>query len=102
MSEDATPYHTRRDLWPINAKPERGLTDDAETGIVSGELNPRWSGQGDGLVMNRKQYQKAADTVVGALLETLESYNHPESEINTVRRVAWSEIDKQFGRFIDE
>jgi len=52
--------------------------------------------------MTKKEFQGSADTVVGTLLETLESYNLPESQINTVRRIAWAEIDKKFGRFIDE
>lgn len=52
--------------------------------------------------MNKKQFQKAADTLVGTVLETLESYNLPEAQINTVKRIAWAEVDKQFGRFIDE
>lgn len=52
--------------------------------------------------MTEKQFQKSANTVVGTILETLESYNLPESQINTVKRIAWSEIDKQFGRFADE
>ena len=57
----------------------------------------------DGKVgMDRKQYQSSADTVVGTILETLESYNLPENAINTVRRVTWAEVDKQFGRYIDE
>ena len=52
--------------------------------------------------MDRKQFQRAADTVVGSLLETAESFNLPEPQVNTLRRVAWAEIDKQFGRFISE
>ena len=52
--------------------------------------------------MTQKQFQKAADTVIGSMLETLESYNHPESQINTVKRIAWAEIDKQFGRYVDD
>ena len=52
--------------------------------------------------MTQKQFQTAADTVVGTILETLESYNLPDALINTVRRIVWAEIDKQFGRFVDE
>jgi len=52
--------------------------------------------------MTGKQYQKAADTVIGAILETLESYNLPEAAVNTVKRIAWAELDKQIGRFADE
>ena len=52
--------------------------------------------------MTQKQFQKSADIVVGSLLETLESYDLPEAQVNTVKRIAWAEIDKQFGRFIDE
>lgn len=52
--------------------------------------------------MNSKQFQKSADTVVGSIMETLESYNLPEAQINTVKRIAWAELDKQFGRFINE
>jgi hypothetical protein len=52
--------------------------------------------------MTQKQFQKASDTVVGTVLETLESYNLPESQVNTVRRIVWAELDRQFGRFVDE
>lgn len=80
------------------------LTPTESESMVDGESEkPRWSGfHGERLVMNRQNFQRAADTVVGSILETLESYNLPESTINTVRRIAWSEIDKQFGRFVDE
>lgn len=52
--------------------------------------------------MTQKQFQKAADTLIGTLLETLESYCLPEAQINTVKRVAWAEVDKQFGRYVDD
>ena len=52
--------------------------------------------------MTQKQYQSAADTIIGSIIETLESYNLPEALINTVKRIAWAVIDKQFGRFVDE
>ena len=52
--------------------------------------------------MTQKQFQASADTLVGTILETLESYNLSESLVNTVKRIAWAEIDRQFGRYIDE
>ncbi len=52
--------------------------------------------------MTNKEFQRAADTLIGTIIETLESYNLPEALINTVKRIAWSAVDKQFGRFIDE
>ena len=64
--------------------------------------NPRWSRYGERLVMTQKQFQNSADALVGTIMETLESYNLPDAQINTVRRIAWAEIDKQFGRFVDE
>lgn len=51
--------------------------------------------------MTQKEFQSSADTVVGTLLETLESYNLSESLVNTVKRIAWAELDKQFGRHVD-
>lgn len=71
--------------------------------VECGEINPRWSWLDGELVdMNRKNYQKSADTVVGTLLETLNSYNLPEAQINTLKRIVWAELDKQFGRFVHE
>jgi len=52
--------------------------------------------------MTKAQFQKAGDTVIGSMAETLESYNLPEPQINTIKRIVWSELDKQFGRFINE
>ena len=52
--------------------------------------------------MTEKQYQKAADTLIGATLEALESYNLPEKLINTIKRLLWAVVDKEFGRFVDE
>ncbi len=52
--------------------------------------------------MTDKQFQKSGDSVVGAILETLESYDLPEAKVNTVKRIAWSELDRNFGRYIDE
>jgi hypothetical protein len=52
--------------------------------------------------MTQKQYQASADTVVGTILETLESYDLSEALVKTVKRIAWAELDKQFGRLVDE
>ena len=52
--------------------------------------------------MTQKEFQKSADTLVGTILETVESYNLSESAVNTVRRIAWAEVDKQFGGYVDE
>ena len=52
--------------------------------------------------MTEKQYQKAADTLIGATLETLESYNLPEKLVNTVKRLQWAVVDKEFGGYVDE
>jgi len=52
--------------------------------------------------MTEKQYQKAADTIIGATLEALESYNLPEKLINTIKRLLWAVVDKEFGGFVDE
>ena len=38
MSEEPTPYLTRRELWPINSEPERGLTGDVGFDMVENEL----------------------------------------------------------------
>ena len=52
--------------------------------------------------MTQKEFQSSADTVVGAILETLESYDLSEQKVNTVKRVAWAEIDKKFGGYVDD
>lgn len=52
--------------------------------------------------MTAKEYQKQADTLIGTIIETLESYDLPEPKVNTIKRIAWMAVDKAFGRFIDE
>jgi hypothetical protein len=52
--------------------------------------------------MTKKNYDKSSAAIVGSICEAMESYDLPEAQINTIKKILWSELDKNFGRHISE